>query len=161
MVPSLSIRALSNRLCRKMAVIVLAATLIQSIAAQEKPEQNCGGLHAAIRGEVVGHSPPYSQEEFVMLSFILLNDSDAPINAVKGGWQIVVDGRELRDSDYIFGNGPGPVGGFGTLKPGESYEFGKELPLSRYFPEEREYRVYWKGKGFRSSTITVKVTPKQ
>ena len=96
-----------------------------------------------------------------MLTFILLNDSDAPINAVEGGWQIVIDGKELKDSDSIFGNGTGPVGGYGTLKPGESYEFGKGLELSRYFPEEREYKVSWKGKAFRSSTITVRVTPKQ
>jgi hypothetical protein len=96
-----------------------------------------------------------------MLTFILLNDSDAPLNAVEGGWQIVIDGKELKDSDFIFGNGPGPAGGYGILKPGESYEFGKGLELSRYFPEEREYKVSWKGKGFQSSTITVRVTAKR
>src|SRR5215469_8270174 len=49
----------------------------------------------------------------------------------------------------------------GRLNPGESYQFGKPLPLSKYFPEEQEYRVYWKGNGFGSSTITVTVTPKR
>jgi hypothetical protein len=96
-----------------------------------------------------------------MLTFILLNDSDAPLNAVEGGWRIVIDGKELKDSDFIFGNGPGPVGGYGILKPGESYELGKGLELSRYFPEEREYKVSWRGKGFQSSTITVRVTAKR
>lgn len=96
-----------------------------------------------------------------MLTFILLNDSERPINAVEGGWKIVIDGKELEDSDFIFGNGPQPGGGWGTLRPGESCEFGKALELSRYFPEEREYRVSWKGKGFQSSTITVKVTSRQ
>lgn len=96
-----------------------------------------------------------------MLTFILLNDSERPINAVEGGWKIVIDGKELEDSDFIFGNGPQPGAGWGTLRPGESYEFGKALELSRYFPEEREYRVSWNGKGFQSSTITVKVTSKQ
>ena len=145
----------------KLLVIaaVFATTIVPFMAAQDKREESCGGLHAAIRGELVRRDPPYTQPPFVMLTFILLNDSDVPINAVAGGWQIVIDGKELEDSDFIFGNGPGPVGGYGVLKPGESYELGKGLELSRYFPEEREYRVSWKGKGFRSSTITVRVTP--
>ena len=49
-----------------------------------------------------------------MLSFILLNDSEKPINAAEEGWTIVIDGKELEDSGYTFGNGPGPVGGWGT-----------------------------------------------
>lgn len=140
---------------------VLATTLVPFTAAQEKTEKNCGGLHAAIRGELVRRDPPYTQPPFVMLTFILLNDSDAPLNAIEGGWQIVIDGKELKDSDFIFGNGPTPIGGYGILKPGESYELGKGLELSRYFSEEREYKVSWKGKRFQSSTITVRVTAKQ
>jgi hypothetical protein len=140
---------------------VFVTTIVPFVAPQDKREVSCGGLHAAIRGELVRRDPPYTEPPFVMLTFIVLNDSDAPINAVEGGWQIVIDGKELKDSDFIFGNGPGPVGGYGILKPGESYELGKGLELSRYFPEEREYKVSWKGKGFHSSTITVRVTPKR
>jgi len=140
---------------------VFATGIVPFIAAQDKRAESCGGLHAAIRGELVRRDPPYTQPPFVMLTFILLNDSETPVNAVEGGWEIIIDGKELEDSDFIFGNGPMPVGGYGILKPGESYEFGKGLELSKYFPEEREYRVSWKGKGFQSSTITVRVTPKQ
>ena len=140
---------------------VFATTILPFVAAQDTREVSCGGLHAAIRGELVRRDPPYTQPPFVMLTFILLNDSDAPLNAVEGGWRIVIDGKELKDSDFIFGNGPGPVGGYGILKPGESYELGKGLELSRYFPEEREYKVSWKGKGFQSSTIIVSVTPER
>ena len=140
---------------------VFATTILPLIAAQVKREASCGGLHAAIRGELVRRDPPYTQPPFVMLTLILLNDSEVPINAVEGGWQIVIDGNELKDSDLIFGNGPGPVGGYGNLKPGESYQLGKGLELSKYFPEEREYKVSWRGKGFQSSTITIRVTPKR
>jgi hypothetical protein len=149
-----------------VVTILVAVFLIPSIGAEDKHgkesrlEASCGGLHAAIRGELVRRDPPYTQPPFVMLTFILLNDGDTPVNSIEGGWQIVIDGKELSDSDFIFGNGVTPVGGWGTLKPGESYEFGKGLELSRYFPEEREYRVSWKGKGFQSSTITVMITPK-
>jgi hypothetical protein len=144
-----------------LTAAVFATTIVPFTTAQDKRLKSCGGLHAAIRGELVRRDPPYTQPPFVMLTFILLNDSDAPINAVEGGWQIVIDGREQKDSALIFGNGPEPVGGYGILKPGESYELGKGLELSRYFPEEREYEVSWKGKGFQSSTITVSVTPKR
>jgi hypothetical protein len=95
-----------------------------------------------------------------MLTFVLLNDSDAPINTVEESWQIVIDGKELADSSFIFGNGIQPAGGWGILKPGESFQFGKGLALSNYFPDEREYKVSWKGKGFQSSTIAVRITPK-
>ena len=139
---------------------VFATTIVPLMVAQDERAVSCGGLHAAIRGELVRRDPPYTEPPFVMLMFILLNDSEAPVNAVEGGWKIIIDGKELKDSDFIFGNGPQPLGGYGTLKPGESYEFGKGLELSRYFPEEREYKVSWRGKKFQSSTITVRVTPK-
>lgn len=152
-------RVPSSRLSGKLLVAMLAAILIPSIAAQNTSEQRCGGLHAAIRGELVRRDPPYTEPPFVMLSFILLNDSEKPINAAEQGWTIAIDGKVLEDSDYIFGNGAQPHGGWGVLNPGESYQFSKGLPLDRYFPEEREYRVFWEGKGFRSSTATVRVTP--
>jgi len=139
---------------------VFATTIAPFMAAQDKRKESCGGLHAGIRGELARRDPPYTQPPFVMLTFILLNDSEVPINAAEGGWQIVIDGKELKDSDFISSNGPGPTGGWGILKPGESYELGKGLELSKYFPEEREYKVSWKGKGFQSSTITVRVTSK-
>ena len=143
-----------------LPIAAVVVTTLVPFAAQERTEKGCGGLHAAVRGELVRRDPPYTQPPFVMLTFILLNDSEVPVNAAEGGWQIVIDGKELGDSDFIFGNGPGPVAGYGILKPGESYEFGKGLELSKYFPEERDYRVSWNGKGFQSSTITVTVTPK-
>jgi hypothetical protein len=144
---------------RFLVAAVFAAAIVPFLASQEKHETSCGGLHAGIRAQLVRPDPPDTRPPFVMLSFILLNDSDAPLNAVETGWQIVVDGKELKDSDFIFGNGVVPEGGFGVLQPGESYELGKGFELSRYFPEEKEYKVSWKGKSFQSSTITVHITP--
>jgi uncharacterized protein affecting Mg2+/Co2+ transport len=152
---------MNPKLTRKMLVtIVLAVILIPYLIAQDKHEKTCGGLHAAIGGEVVRRDPLATQSPYVMLTFVLLNDSDAPINTVEESWQIVIDGKELKESDIIFGNGLRPVGGWGVLKPGESYQFGNGLVLRNYFPEDREYKVSWEGKGFQSSTIVVKITPK-
>ena len=146
---------MSRRLLIRALVALLIATIIPVIAAQNESQRNCAPLHAALRGEP---SPPYQQPPVVQLTFILLNDSENPINAVEERWKIVIDGQELEDSDFILCCGPRPAGGFGTLKPGESYEFGVALERGKYFSDKREYRVSWKGKGFQSSTITVDLT---
>lgn len=125
----------------------------------KKVEQSCSGLHAGIRAELVRSDPNDSRPAFVMVSFILLNDGEVPINSTKGGWQIVIDGKELSDSGFIFGNGPQPDGGWGILNPGESYVFGKELEISKYFPKLGEHTLSWKGQLFQSSTIKINVTP--
>jgi hypothetical protein len=148
---------MNPKLTRKMLVtIVLAVILVPYLIAQDKHDKACNGLHAAIGGEVVRRDPSDTQPPFVMLTFVLLNDSEASIDTAGESWQIVIDGKELKDSGFIFGNGPQPVGGWGVLRPGESFQFGKGLELGRYFPDEREYKVAWKGKGFRSSTILVR-----
>jgi hypothetical protein len=136
--PKLTRVAISNPLSRKMlmTVALLAVTVIPHLTAQDKHEKTCGGLHAAIGGEVVRRDPLATQSPYVMLTFVLLNDSDAPINTVEESWQIVIDGKELKDSGLIFGNGIRPVGGWGILKPGESFQFGKGLTLGNYFPDE-------------------------
>jgi hypothetical protein len=130
-----------------------------SIGQSGTTENGCKGLHAGIRAEVVRRDAPYTESPFVMLSFILLNDADTPLDSSARSWKIVIDGKEQTDSGWIFGNGPQPEHGWGTLNPGESYELGKGLQISKYFPEEREYQVYWKGSGFQSSVVTVKVAP--
>lgn len=153
--PNHSSTAVSQLRFGMALVALLIATLIPVVRAQD--EQSCRGLHAGIKGQVVRQNPSYSQPPFVMLTFILLNDSEKPLDSAEESWRIVIDGKELKDSDFIFGNGPAPTSGWGTLQPGESYEFGKALELGKYFPQERAYQVFWKGKGFRSSTVTVNV----
>jgi len=96
-----------------------------------------------------------------MVSFVLLNDGETTQDASADSWKLVLDGTESSDSGWIFGNGPGPVGGWGTLQPGETFQFGKALPLSKYFPEEREYKIAWKGKSFLSPTTTIRIAAKK
>ncbi len=49
-----------------------------------------------------------------------------------------------------------PAGGYGTVKPCQTFRFGKALRIKQYFPEARDYRVYWKAAQFRSNTIVIK-----
>ena len=126
------------------------------LQATKQDEKSCGGLHAGIRAELVRKDPNYSRPAFVMVSFVLLNDGETPMNSTE--WQIVIDGKELSDSGFIFGNGFQPEGGYGVLKPGESYEVGRELEISKYFPKLGEHTLSWKGQLFQSSTIKVNIT---
>lgn len=129
-------------------------------AGQEANTTSCRGLHAGIRAELVRRDPPYTEPPFVMVTFVLLNDGDAPTETSAESWKLAIDGTELQDSSWIFGNGPAPTGGWGTLQPGETFQFGKALPLSKYFPVEREYRIAWKGKTFQSPTKTIRIAAK-
>ena len=69
----------------------------------------------------------------------------------------MIDGVELQDSDFIFGNGPMPTGGWTTLQADQYYELGKALPIGKYFPGAGEHKVSRKGDGFHSSTITIRI----
>ena len=148
---------------RKLGLPVVMLSFALAISVAEKPPSNessvsksCPGLHAGIRSQIM---PPYTETPSVMLSFILLNDSDAPVDVEAGSWKIVIDGTDLKDSGMIFGNGPMPGGGYRILKPGESYEFGKALSIVEYFLPNGQHRVSWKGTGFESPTITLTITP--
>ena len=151
---------------RSMAVILysllLAAVVVTETTAQKPPEKGgafaktCPGLHAGIRAQII---PPSTDTPSVMLLFVLMNDSETPLDVEAGSWRIVLNGKELNDSGNLFGNGPMPVGGYRVLKPGEFYEFGKALPIAEYFLPNGQYQVSWKGAAFQSPTIAVTITP--
>lgn len=117
----------------------------------------CAGLHAGLTAQVVPHKAGHSDPEHVSLTFLVVNDSNSVRNVTASSWKIVINGNDLPDSGWIFGNGPGPVGGFNELKPGESYQFGKALPVSMYFKKPGEYKVSWKANAFQSPTILIKI----
>jgi hypothetical protein len=141
-------------LLRIGAATCLAFSVWHSAVAQDSKVQNdCHGLHAGITAQLTeGYSDPS-----VMVGFILLNDSESIQDTAPESWEIVIDGKVLKESDWILGNGPMPVGGYGKLAVGANYDFGKALPIAQYFPEKREYKVSWKGKYFQSPTVTVKI----
>lgn len=134
------------------AMLVPGTAVQKSLGQPGAPSKSCSSLHAGIRAQII---PPYTETPSVMLSFVLLNDSDAPIDVEAGSWSIVIDATELKNSGDIFGNGPMPVGGYHILKPGESYELAKSLPIVEYFLPNGEHKVSWKGAGFQNPTITV------
>jgi hypothetical protein len=127
--------------------------------ASHATEHNCSGLHAGIGAQVLRDDPNGSRPAFVNLSLILLNDGQSPINSTAGGWQIVIDGKELVTPVYLFGSGMQPEGGYNILNPGEWYELRIKLEISKYFHSLGEHTVSWKGQGFQSSTLKINITP--
>ncbi len=143
----------------KACTLTIIAILVPFVASQDNANKDCAGLHAGIRAELVRRDPNYSRPAFVMVSFVLLNDGPNLVNSTEGGWKIVIDGRQVSDSQYVLFNGIQPDGGWGILKPGESYEFGRELEISKYFPKLGEHTLCWEGPRFQSSAIKVNITP--
>ena len=55
--------------------------------------------------------------------------------------------------------GPKPTGGYGTVQSGSTFQFGKALPIREYFPEARDYKIYWKAAAFRSNVAWLEEEP--
>jgi hypothetical protein len=80
---------------RSVAAIVypllLAAVSVAQTAAQKTSEnrgvvsKTSAGLHAGIRAQII---PPYTENPSMMLTFLLLNDSETPVDVEAGSWRI-------------------------------------------------------------------------
>lgn len=107
------------------------------------------GLHATLNAE------PGSQG-LETLSFSLMNDSDQVLDSATHSWTLVIDDREVPDPGGQLWTGPGPIGGYGTVRSGTTFQFGKAFPIREYFPEARDYKIYWKSAAFRSNVAVVR-----
>jgi hypothetical protein len=74
----------------------------QSAPQTRSNEKSCRGLHAGIRVEFVGRYEPFTQPSYVMISFVLLNDDDKPLDTSEASWRLIIDGREVGDSGIVF-----------------------------------------------------------
>ncbi len=91
----------------------------------------------------------------IELTFLRRNDSNARTPQA-GDLKIVIDGKDLTESDLIFGNGINVEARYQPLAPGQEYSFNIGLDIAQYFPEHRDYRVSWKGADFQSEAILVR-----
>ena len=124
----------------------------QSGSNAEKPWKTSRGLHATLSGRAeTSNGPPFES-----LTFRLINDSEQPMSSSTRTWTLVIDGREWPESQNMFNNGGRPAGGYDTVPPRREFHFGYELPLARFLPEDRDYKVYWRSEKFRSNVITVR-----
>jgi hypothetical protein len=110
------------------------------------------GLHATLNAER-GY---YGDPRLETLTFRLMNDSDQVLDSATASWALVIDDREVPDRGGQLWAGPKPTGGYGTVRPGTTFQFGKALPIREYFPEARDYKIYWKAAAFRSNVVVVR-----
>src|SRR5689334_8130701 len=113
----------------------LAVFILQPTRAQNSQSPcNCAGLHAGLMAQLANKNLGIV-EPSVTIFFLLLNDSASDLDTAEGSWRIVINGKELQDSNFIFGNGPRPSAGFGRISSGANFNFTYALPIAKYFRE--------------------------
>ena len=98
------------------------------------------------------------QTKDLRIEFTLVNDGDKVIDPKIPESQIVINGKELSDSGLILSSVQKGAR-FKALPPGESLQF--DCLLGDQFKEPGIYRVSWKGAGFQSSEIVLRILPEE
>jgi hypothetical protein len=96
------------------------------------------------------------QAKDLRIEFTLVNDGDKLIDPMIPESRIVINGKELSDSGLIHRSVRKGTR-FSALPPGESLQF--DCLLGDQFKEPGIYRVSWKGAGFQSSDIVLRILP--
>ena len=96
------------------------------------------------------------QTKDLRIEFTLVNDGDKVIDPKIPESRIVIDGKELGESGSILSSVQKGTR-FKALPPGESLQF--DRLLGDQFKEPAIYRVSWKGIGFQSSEIVLRILP--
>jgi hypothetical protein len=96
------------------------------------------------------------QTKDLRIEFTLVNDGDKVIYPKIRGSRIVINGKELSDSGSIL-SGVQKDARFDALPPGESLQF--DCILGDQFKEPGVYRVSWKGAGFQTPEIVLRILP--
>ena len=147
----------------RSAFIGVTIAGLLSIGACQRNDARESGLSATLEIR-----PAIFREGAVGLAsfqFKLTNATQEDVDTKPGSWRIIVDSIPfsvpLRKTGVVHCDGPGPIGGWGTLHPAQSYEFGRTFDLSDYVRNPGTYVFRWKGDGFHSPWITVKIEPKE
>lgn len=98
------------------------------------------------------------QTKDLRIEFTLVNDGDKPIDPKIPESQIVINGKELSHSGLILGSVQ-KGSRSEALSPGENLQF--DCLLGERFKEPGTYRVVWKGAGFRSPEIVLRILPEE
>jgi hypothetical protein len=139
------LRAAEARLAAAKAMVAGAPDL-------ESAANGQGALWAALSAN---HSVfKQSQAKDLNIEFTLMNDGEQVIEPKIAESRIVINGQELADSGSILGSGPKDAG-FKALAPGDHLRL--SFALGDHLNKPGTYRVSWKGGGFQSPEIVVRV----
>jgi hypothetical protein len=98
------------------------------------------------------------QTKDMRVEFTLVNDGDKAIAPKITESRIVINDKELDDSALIFSSVPKEARSQ-ALSPGERLQF--DCHLGDQFKEPGVYRVSWKGSGFQSPEIVLRILSKE
>jgi hypothetical protein len=137
-----------------LALIFCCSTSSRSQSLEPKPDDsyNKRGLHATLNAQP-GY---YGDPRLVTLTFRLMNDSDRVLYSERASWILVIDGQEVPNRGGQLWIGTQTAGGYEIVGSGYTFQFGKGLPIREYFPETRDYKIYWKAAAFRSNIAVVR-----
>lgn len=138
---------------RKTLLVVVVA-LAWQLSNQVNAQQQSTNLWAAI-----SVSDPLFQESWtkdLMIHFTLVNDGSEIIDPKIESSKIIINGEELENSGFIFGNGIRSKN-WNALAPGDALRF--SLGLNEYFKKPGIYKVSWKGENFHAAEIIFRVMP--
>jgi len=96
------------------------------------------------------------QTRDLIIEFTLVNDGDKVIDPKIADSRIVINGTELSDSGLILSSVQKGAR-FRALPPGESLQL--ECLLGDQFKQPGIYHISWKGAGFQSSEIVLRILP--
>jgi hypothetical protein len=156
------VEALSNELPRTLleeraAVAAQAARAAQAAANPGIADQkNAGSLWAGLS---INH-PIFKvgQTNDLRIEFTLVNDGTKVIDPKIPESRVVINGKELNDSGSILSSVPKEARSQ-ALSPAGSLHF--NCLLGDQFKQPGIYRVSWKGAGFQSSEIVIRILPKE
>jgi hypothetical protein len=97
--------------------------------------------------------------------FTLKNASQRDVDTRPASWWVVIDtdpfSVERRKTVRVPTDGPQPIGGWGTLYAGQSYQFSRMFDCSDFLRKPGSYAVWWKGERFHSTPIKLQILPKR
>ena len=94
------------------------------------------------------------QVERLMIGFALVNDGTDPVPFERGETELVINGKPLGGFGKNFREGPV----WDRLVPGKPFD--AALGLGKHFAKPGVYKVQWRGKGFESAVLELRVVDK-
>jgi len=147
-------RALAEERAAAFARSAKASLSATKTSTTDKPKT--GSLWAGLS---VKHSIfKAGQTRDLRIEFTLVNDGDKVIDPKIAESRIIINGKELADSASVL-TSTSKDAPFTALAPGQSLQF--DCPLGDHFKEPGTYPASWKGAGFQSSEIVLRVLPEK
>ena len=108
------------------------------------------GVSASVRDATTNAMFSVGEVNRLVIGVALVNDGDAPIPFDRATTRLLINGEAVEIFD-----GTGPV--WNEVRPGKPFG-GSMGGVGKYFSKPGLYKVQWKGEGFASALLEIRVT---